>query len=183
MSIRQRIAIGALAFSAAGIVGLVGYEGYTDRAVIPVPGDVPTIGPGLTRREDGSPVQMGDKITVPKALSLSLREVRQFEGAIKRCVKVPLHQYEYDAYTQLAYNIGGTLFCSSTLVKVLNAGNYDGACRHIEDFVCGPATEKTQALPGEKCYSERKPRKIINGLQNRRARERELCEGKQTEVS
>ena len=108
---RARVVLAALALSAAGFVGLIGYEGYTSTAVIPIPGDVPTIGPGLTRREDGSPVQPGDTITVPKALALSLREVQGFEGAIKRCVKVPLHQHEYDAYVQLSYNIGEGAFC------------------------------------------------------------------------
>ena len=34
-------------------------EDYTDRAVIPTKGDVPTVGFGSTRHEDGSRVQMG----------------------------------------------------------------------------------------------------------------------------
>jgi GH24 family phage-related lysozyme (muramidase) len=94
---------------------------------------------------------------------------------IKRCVKVPLHQWEYDAVTQLAYNIGEGAFCSSTLVRELNAGRYLEACQHISDFICGPATEATRAKPGAKCYYPDRPRKIIPGLVNRRERERELC--------
>ena len=162
---RARVVLAALALSAAGFVGLVGYEGYTSTAVIPIPGDVPTIGPGLTRREDGSPVQSGDTITVPKALALSLREVQGFEGAIKRCVKVPLHQHEYDAYLQLAYNIGAGAFCGSTLVRLLNEGRYKEACAQILRW--RHAAGKDCSARGNRCY----------GLYTRRQREYTLCLG------
>jgi lysozyme len=121
---RRPLAI--LALSASALVGLALHEGYSDRAIIPVPGDRPTIGFGTT---DG--VQMGDRITPPQALSRALNDVQKFEGALKQCVKVPLHQHEYDAYVSLAYNIGPTAFCGSTLVRKLNAEDYDGACKEI----------------------------------------------------
>jgi len=121
-----RKSIAALALSAAAFVGLALHEGYRDTAYTPVPGDVATIGFGTT---DG--VKMGDKITPPQALARALTDVQKFEGAIKRCVTAPLHQYEYDAYTSLAYNIGTGGFCASTLVRKLNAQDYEGACREI----------------------------------------------------
>jgi lysozyme len=122
----NRTTLVSLFFSAAALVGLATHEGYTDKAVIPIPGDVPTIGFGTT---DG--VKMGDKITPPKALARAYSDVAKFEGAIKKCVKVPLYQYEYDAYVSLAYNIGSQNFCSSTLVKKLNVEDYAGACKEI----------------------------------------------------
>lgn len=91
-----------------------------------MPGDVPTIGFGTT-----GGVNLGDKITPPKALGRALTDVQKFEGAIKQCVTVPLHQHEYDAYVSLTYNIGAGAFCKSTLVKKLNAGDYSGACEQI----------------------------------------------------
>ncbi|WP_297832981.1 hypothetical protein [Thermomonas sp.] len=54
----------ALTLSAAALVGIVLHEGYTDRAVIPVKGDVPTIGFGTT-----TDVKIGDTTTPPKALA------------------------------------------------------------------------------------------------------------------
>jgi lysozyme len=57
--------------------------------------------------------------------------VQKFEGALKKCVTVPLYQHEYDAYISLTYNIGEQAFCNSTLVKRLNAGDYEGACAEI----------------------------------------------------
>ncbi len=72
------------------------HEGYTDRAVIPVKGDVPTIGFGTT-----TGVKLGDTTTPPKALARALTDVQQFEGALKQCVTVPLAQHEYDALVEL----------------------------------------------------------------------------------
>lgn len=121
-----RASIAALVLSAATLVGIVSHEGYRDTAYIPVPGDVATIGFGTT-----GGVKPGDRTDPVKALVRAMDDVNQFEGAIKRCVKVPLHQYEYDAFVSLSYNIGSGAFCGSTLVKKLNAADYDGACREI----------------------------------------------------
>lgn len=122
----MRRLIATISLSAAALVGIVASEGYTDRAVIPVPGDVPTIGFGTTEG-----VKMGDVTTPPKALARALQDVGRYEGALRACVMVPLHQYEYDAYVSLAYNIGSPAFCRSTLVRKLNDGDYPGACLEI----------------------------------------------------
>lgn len=122
----KRTAIASLALSAAALVGLALKEGYTDQAIIPVPGDVPTLGFGTT---DG--VKLGDRTTPPQALARKLSDVQKFEGAMRQCVRVPLHQHEYDAYVSLAYNIGSNAFCASTLVRLLNQEQYEDACRQI----------------------------------------------------
>jgi lysozyme len=150
---RARTGIAALCLSAAGLVGLVSYEGYTDTAVIPIPGDVPTIGFGTTEG-----VKLGDRTTPPKALKRALSSIYTYEGAIKQCVKVPLHQYEYDAAVQLSYNIGATAFCNSTVVRRFNALDYAGACDAF--------------LMWDKAGG-----RVVAGLVNRRQSERRLCLG------
>ena len=122
----SRNQIAALSLSASALVGIALHEGYRETAYTPVPGDVPTIGFGTT-----AGVKAGDTITPPQALARALTDLQRFEGAIKQCVTVPLHQYEYDAYTSLAYNIGPGAFCGSTLVKRLNVQDYPGACAEI----------------------------------------------------
>lgn len=122
----DRRAVAAMALSASALVGLVLHEGYTSKAVIPVRGDVPTLGFGTT-----TDVKLGDTTTPPQALSLALKDVQHFEGALKQCVKVPLTQDEYDAYSSLGYNIGSKAFCGSRLVAKLNKENYVGACAEI----------------------------------------------------
>ena len=122
----NRVQTSSLVLSAAALVGLALSEGYTDRAVQPLPGDKWTYGFGTTEG-----VKAGDTIAPPKALERKLRDVQKFEGAIKQCVTAPLTQNEYDAYTQLTYNIGSGAFCSSTLVRKLNSFDYAGACQEI----------------------------------------------------
>lgn len=121
---RQEIA--TLTLSATALVAILLHEGYRENAYIPVAGDVPTIGFGTTKE-----VKLGDRISPELALQRANRDIQLFEGAIKSCVSVPLTQYEYDAYTSLAYNIGPSAFCNSTLVRVLNEGRYEEACKQI----------------------------------------------------
>ncbi len=123
---KVRHAVAALVLSASAFVGILTSEGFRGEAYIPVPGDVPTIGFGTTEG-----VRLGDRITPVQALGRAVADIDKFEGAVKRCVKVPLYQHEYDAYISLSYNIGGGAFCGSTLVRKLNASDYVGACEEI----------------------------------------------------
>jgi lysozyme len=149
----KRTQLAALSLSAAALVGIAVHEGYRADAYIPVPGDVPTIGFGTT-----GGVKLGDKITPERALSRALQDVQKFEGALKRCVTVPLHQHEYDVFVSLSYNIGPSAFCGSTLVKRLNAGDYTAACNEILKW------DKFQGRP-------------LSGLTKRRQEEHRKCLG------
>ncbi len=157
-----RLSIAALMLSAVGFVGLALNEGYSDKAITPVKGDVPTIGFGTTEG-----VKPGDTTTPPKALARALQDVGKYEGAIKRCVTVPLHQYEYDAYVDLAYNVGPGAFCGSTLVKRLNAEDYDGACAEILRW---------RFYQGKDCSAPENKR-LCGGLGTRRQAENARCTG------
>jgi lysozyme len=121
----NRVQIAALSLSASALVGLAVHEGYREEAYQDIVG-VWTIGFGTTKN-----VQSGQKVDPVKALQRALSDSQQFEGALKECVHVPLHQHEYDAFISLAYNIGSGAFCRSTLVRKLNAGDYEGACSEI----------------------------------------------------
>ncbi len=160
----RRLAPLFLALSAAALVGIATHEGYSDKAIIPVPGDVPTIGFGTTEG-----VKLGDRITPPKALARALADVQKFEGALKQCVSVPLHQYEYDAFVSLAYNVGPTAFCGSTLVRKLNAGDYPGACDEILRW---------RFFQGKDCALAVN-QKLCGGLWTRRQAEAKQCAGGQ----
>jgi len=121
-----RSPLAALVVSASLLVGIALHEGYRGEAYIPVPGDVPTLGFGTT-----SGVQITHKTTPERALVMLFKDADNYAQSVKRCVNVPLYQHEFDAYVSLAYNIGPSAFCKSTLVKKLNTGDYPGACREI----------------------------------------------------
>lgn len=126
----KRMVVGGLSLTAAGLISIATWEGFKEEAYIPVPGDVPTIGFGSTEG-----VKLGDTISVPEALNRLEKDVRVAEDAVRSCVTVPLMPYEFDAYVSLSYNIGGSAFCNSTLVRKLNSGNYQGACAELKRWV------------------------------------------------
>jgi lysozyme len=125
----DRRAIATIAISASALVGIALHEGYSDRAIIPVENDRPTVGFGSTFREDGSAVQPGDTITPPKAIARTLAHIQKDETRIKQCVTAPLTQTEYDVMVDFAYQYGTRALCNSTIVREANAGNYEAACR------------------------------------------------------
>ena len=127
----MRTSSGVWVLAASTLVGLALSEGYSDKAIIPVPGDRPTTGFGTTFNADGSAVKLGQVTTPPRALVDLLRDAGKFEQAVKRCASVPLHAYEYSAYVQFTYNVGESAFCNSTLVKKLSALDYSGACLEL----------------------------------------------------
>jgi lysozyme len=149
----NRLVIASLSLSAAGLVGIANWEGFRDEAYIPVPGDKPTIGFGTTEG-----VKHGDSITVERALVRLLADANKFEQAVKRCAPVPMFTHEFTAYVSLAYNIGESAFCNSTLVKKLTALDYQGACKEILRW------NKFQG-------------RVLQGLVNRREHEYKMCIG------
>jgi lysozyme len=86
------------------------------------PAGVWTIGIGSTRYADGSPVKANQALPNEEAaLMLLTKTVAAYEHTVNT-VGVELTQNEYDALVSLCYNIGSGNFVSSTLVKMLKAG-------------------------------------------------------------
>lgn len=147
-----RLAVGALAVSAAALVGIATHEGYRSEAYKDAV-DIPTIGFGET-----AGVKMGDETTPERALVQLLESTEKHADAIRQCIRVPLYQHEFDAYISLAYNIGTRAFCQSTLVKKLNAKDYAGACEEIRRW-------------------NKAGGKVLPGLVKRREAEYRMCMG------
>lgn len=100
-----RVAVAGLTLSAAGLIGIAVSEGWEPVARPPVQGDVPTGGFGSTRSEHG-PMKAGERIDPVRGLILLQRDAAEAERIVQRCAPVPMHQYEFDAFVSLAYNVG-----------------------------------------------------------------------------
>lgn len=86
-----------------------------------------TIGYGHTNLSGVPPkIVPGMRMTEKEASDLLRRVLASvYEPEVKRLVKVPLHQYEYDALVSFCYNCGAGNLAKSTLLKRVNAGRYD----------------------------------------------------------
>ncbi|HEH9405116.1 lysozyme [Aeromonas salmonicida] len=82
-----------------------------------------TIGRGHT----GSEVKPGLVWTQQQADAAFLVDIARFERDVLSLVKVPVNQGQFDALVLFSYNVGSKAFESSTLLRKLNAGDYDGA--------------------------------------------------------
>tara|TARA_R110001583_G_scaffold71869_5_gene201913 strand:- start:848 stop:1273 length:426 start_codon:yes stop_codon:yes gene_type:complete len=114
------------------------------------PAKVWTIGYGHTKG-----VQEGMEWTEEQAEEALKEEVIGYCRYVEELVEVPLNQNQFDALTSWTYNLGPTNLKSSTMLKVLNDGNYDGVPEQIK---------KWNKAGGQ----------VLNGLIKRRDAEAEL---------
>ncbi len=79
-----------------------------------------TIGFGHTKG-----VEEGQTCSIEDAESMLANEMDEYEGYINNMVKVDLQQHEFDALVAWVYNLGPTNLGESTMLKVLNGGQFD----------------------------------------------------------
>ena len=113
-----------------------------------------TIGYGHTKD-----VKEGDKINQDEAEHLLEEEMPEYEGYVNDMVEVSLEQCQFDALVSWVYNLGPTNLSSSTLLKVLNEGDYDEVPFQIKRW-------------------NKAGGKVLEGLTRRREAEALLFEGK-----
>ena len=85
-----------------------------------------TIGYGTTRG-----VKPGMVITEAQAEQLLREDVRNFEQAVNSAVKAPINDNQFSALVSFSYNVGAGALRSSTLLKLLNQGDYLGAANQF----------------------------------------------------
>ena len=100
-------------------------------------------------------VHEGMKITEMQAEEMLKSELHEYEGYINDYVTVPLNQNQFDAMVSWVYNLGGGNLRASTLLKVLNAGDYDG-------------------VPAQMLRWNKAGGKVLEGLTRRRQAEADL---------
>lgn len=86
-----------------------------------------TIGYGHTKG-----VEKGMTISKESAEDMLVEELHEYENYINDNVTAPLSQNQFDAMVSWVYNLGPANLKASTLLKVLNAGDYDGVPAQIK---------------------------------------------------
>jgi len=111
--------------SNTGIDLIKHFEGCETEAYL-CPAGVPTIGYGHIKG-----VQMGDVITEAQAHEMLVEELEEYESYINDFVTVSINQNQFDAMVSWVYNLGSGNLRASTLLKVLNSGNYSDVPEQI----------------------------------------------------
>lgn len=113
-----------------------------------------TIGWGHT----GPEVVKGLRWTQQQADDAFRCDLKRFESGVGSLVTVPLTQGQFDALVSFAYNVGLASLKSSTLLRMLNAGDYQGAAGQFKRW-------------------NKNDGKVMRGLSRRRAAEQCLYVG------
>jgi lysozyme len=129
---------------------------------------LPTIGVGhlLTKSElssgkitiNGVPVSYENGLTEQQVTDLLAQDVQPAAAAVNNNVKVPLDQNQFDALVSFTFNVGVGAFTGSTLLKLLNQGQYD-------------------QVPDQLLRWTRAGGQVVQGLVNRRNNEIKLWNG------
>lgn len=112
-----------------GLQLIKSFEGYRPKAYRDIAG-VWTIGYGHTAGFKSKTFNPQSIITEAEAEDLLRRDLEFAEAAVRRYVKVPIRQGQFDALVSLVFNVGIGAFRKSTVLRELNRGN---------DYVAGDA--------------------------------------------
>ena len=104
-------------------------------------------------------VKEGMTITKQQAEEMLLEELVEYENYVLEAVNHQLDQCMLDALVSWTYNLGPSNLNASTMLKVLNAGDYDGVPEQIKRW-------------------NKAGGKVLTGLVRRREAEALLFEGK-----
>jgi lysozyme len=106
------------------------------------PVGVPTGGYGHTKGLTAAMV--GQPVSAAQADAWLRDDLQSAVASVNKLVKVPLTQHQFDALVDFTFNVGSGNFASSTLLKLINAGDMDVADDQFSRWVFA----KGQKLPG-----------------------------------
>ena len=109
----------------------------------------------------------GIEITKEKALEILAKDVKICEDAIKKNIKVPLTQSQFDALVSFGFNCGVGVYASSSACAALNLGKYEEVPAKLLDWSKVKINGVLQ---------------VNKGLYNRRKSEGELFSGKNSSL-
>jgi lysozyme len=102
-----------------------------------------TIGYGHT-----ATVRPGQTITQEQGEQLLRDDLARFERAVDSLVKVPLTNNQFGALVSFAFNVGEGAFRNSTLLRKLNAGEYDAVTAELAKWNKTTISGKRVVSPG-----------------------------------
>ncbi|MBE7381978.1 MAG: lysozyme [Leptolyngbya sp. SIO1E4] len=117
-----------------GLRIIKGFEGLELRAYQDSVG-VWTIGYGHTAAAGPPDVYAGQTITNAEAETILKRDLGVFERGVRDRVKVPINSDQFSALVSFSFNVGLGALSNSTMLRKLNAGDYQGAANEFPRWV------------------------------------------------
>ena len=124
---------------------------------------IPTACRGITGPEVTRRYNAGERFTTAECDAMETAYILTMQDRMAGCIKEPMSDGEWLAYSHFAFNVGTAGFCKSSLVKRLNAGDHAGACRQMAKWTWAG---------GRNC---RDPANRCTGLPKRRDAEVKVC--------
>lgn len=87
-------------------------------------------------------------ISMQEAEAILVKDLAAVDAAISKWVTVPLNQNQYDAISSFVFNLGAGNFAGSTLLKKLNAKDYEGASKEFIRWNKGRVKGVLVEMPG-----------------------------------
>ena len=106
------------------------FEGFSEKLYF-CPAGKPTIGYGhvVLRSENAS--LSCKKLTEEDAVKLLAGDLITREIAVEKMLKTKVSQHQFDALVSFAYNVGENNLAASTLLKKVNANDFQGASQEF----------------------------------------------------
>lgn len=146
--------------AAGGTIAIAGVlvSWHEGRAYSPYldPAGVLTVCDGHT----GPDIILGKTYTDVECDALRDADLKIAERAVDRSVKVPINKWQKAALIDFTFNLGAGRLASSTLLRKLNVGDYDGACEEYRKWTKARVRGILQ---------------VLKGLFNRREADRWVC--------
>lgn len=152
MALSKRLLAASIAATISIASVLVAKHEGLETAAYTDPIGIPTICYGHT-----ATAYVGQVKTIAECQELLSSDLLIAISDVESRVKVPMTIERRAALVSFVYNVGGTRFGSSTLLKKLNAGDARGACAELSRWIYAGGAK-------------------LKGLVTRRAEERTLCE-------
>lgn len=158
MNPKVRLSVAALSVAVAGIAGTKLFEGKENAAYVDrIAGNsVVTVCYGHTRT-----AVLGQYYTDQQCDALLIADLnRQYAPIVRRLVKVPLSQGEFNALVDFVYNVGEGNFAGSTLLKLINARQYEAAGKEFRRWSrvngkdCNIPASKCAGIPKRRAWEE-----------------------------
>lgn len=146
--------------NSAGKAIMKSSEGWRSEAYYATPEEqkrgLLSIGFGFTYYADGSKIKLGDKMERSDGEKLFDEHiVPAFEDKVRNLVTAEINENQFSALVSLCYNIGSGNLKTSTLLRLVNSGDFESAADEFPKW-------------------NKQNKRVLRGLTERRAKEREL---------